>query len=256
MPGSLYGKRILTTRPTHQSANWCAQLQAAGAQVDNIPMLAIKPLREASALQAIKSRILSFDQVQEAIFVSQNAVHHGVDWLEDYWPQLPQGPHYYAIGSATAKALQARGIPCEQNRGHMTSEDLLTLPSLQQVTGHRILIFCGIGGRSLIGNTLRARGARVTYCALYRRTLPPCAPDALAKYPATPDAISVHSGESLANLAHCIVQSARGQLRHAALVCPSARVAKQARALGFKHPHSAQNASDKAMLAALRSALD
>ncbi|MFS1523254.1 uroporphyrinogen-III synthase [Microbulbifer sp. 2304DJ12-6] len=256
MPGSLHGKRILTTRPAHQSANWCAQLRAAGAQVDNIPMLAIEPLREASALQAIKTHTLGFDQVQEAIFVSQNAVYYGVEWLEDYWPQLPQGPRYYAIGSATANALLERGIPCAQDSGHMTSEDLLALPSLQQVAGHRILIFSGVGGRTLIGDTLRARGAMVTYCELYRRTLPPGAPDTLASYPATPDAISVHSGEALANLAHCIVQSARGQLQYAALICPSVRVAKQARALGFKRPYGAQNAGGKAMLDALHSALD
>ncbi|MFA0810327.1 uroporphyrinogen-III synthase [Microbulbifer epialgicus] len=255
MPESLRGKRILTTRPAHQSGNWCALLRAEGAQVDNIPMLAIEPIETGEALQAIKNHILDFDQIDEAIFVSQNAVHHGVDWLEDYWPQLPQGPRYYAIGATTAKALRARGIPCEQVGSQMNSEDLLMLPSLQQVHGRRILIFRGSGGRTLIGDTLNSRGAAVDYCELYRRTLPSEAPGQLKEYTATPDAITVHSGETLINLSSCIEQSAHMRLRHTAIICPSKRVAKQALELGFTRPQTASNASDEAMLEALDKAL-
>ncbi|BBM01057.1 uroporphyrinogen-III synthase [Microbulbifer sp. GL-2] len=255
MSESLRGKRILTTRPVHQSTSWCVLLRAKGAQVDNIPMLAIAPLEAPEAQQAIKNRILDFDQVEEAIFVSQNAVRYGMDWLEGYWPQLPLGPRYYAIGAATANALSARGVQCEHSDAHMNSEDLLNLPSLQQVDDRRILIFRGSGGRTLIGNTLRERGAHVDYCELYQRTLPPDAADHLKKYHATVDAISVHSGETLTNLSLCIEQSSLMRLRQAAIICPSQRVAKQAKDLGFPLVYPALNASDSAMLEAMHRAL-
>ncbi|WP_444945828.1 uroporphyrinogen-III synthase [Microbulbifer sp. VTAC004] len=256
MPNHLRGKRILTTRPAHQSGSWCALLQAEGAQVENIPMLGIEPLESDDARQAIKKPILDFDQVEVAIFVSQNAVHYGVNWLEDYWPQLPQGPRYYAIGAATAKALDARGIPCEQSGAHMNSEDLLGLPSLQEISGQRILIFRGSGGRTLIGDTLGARGARVDYCELYNRTLPSNSQEQLRKYGVDADAITVHSGETLTNLSFCIEQTSMEQLRQVALICPSARVAGQAKGIGFSVVHTAINASDKAMLEALHRALN
>lgn len=252
---SLRGKRILTTRPAHQSRGWCQLLQSAGAEVDCIPMLAIEPIDSGPGWQALKRRILDFDRIDHAIFVSQNAVQLGCDRLEDYWPQLPQGPRCYAIGAATARALRSRGIECASGGDAMDSEALLSLPALQPVEGQRVLIFRGSGGRTLIGDTLRARGARVDYCELYRRTLPADAAEQLKDYTGQPDAISVHSGETLANLALCIRRAARDALFEVAIVCPSHRVAEQAKALGFGCAVAAQNAGDEAMLAALQMSL-
>ncbi|WP_346838495.1 uroporphyrinogen-III synthase [Microbulbifer sp. SAOS-129_SWC] len=255
MTKPLAGKRILVTRPAAQARGWCERLCAAGAAVDCLPMLAIEAVGDNAGLQAIKSRILDFDQVDCAIFVSQNAVRHGCDWLDDYWPQLPLGPHCYAIGAATARALAERGIHSDHSSGSMDSETLLARPELQQMQDKRVLIFRGCGGRTLIGDTLRERGARVDYCELYRRTLPASAAEQLAAYRQSPDAIAVHSGETLANLSHCIDTGGRPQLKLVPLICPSERVAAQARALGFARPLAAGNAGDDAMLAALENAL-
>lgn len=255
MAGELRGRRILITRPEHQSRDWRARLEAAGAVVDSIPMLAIEAIDSGPELQAVKSHILDFDLTDHAIFVSQNAVRIGFDWLEDYWPQLPKGPRYYAIGAVTAQALRERGVAVEADGDTMDSEALLTLPALRDIAGQRALIFRGRGGRTLIGETLRERGARVDHCELYRRLLPASAPQQLAGYTQRPDAISVHSGETLANLAQCIEQSGRKSLRDALLVCPSQRVAGQAQQLGFTRVHAARNAGDRAMLAALCASL-
>ncbi|MGL6161028.1 uroporphyrinogen-III synthase [Microbulbifer sp.] len=255
MSGELRSRRILITRPAHQSRGWRAQLEAAGATVDSIPMLAIEAIDSGPEQQAIKNHILNFDLADHSVFVSQNAVRIGFDWIEDYWPQLPKGPRYYAVGAATARALRERGVPVEADGDTMDSEALLALPALRDIAGQRALIFRGRGGRTLIGETLRQRGARVDYCELYRRLLPPDAPQQLAAYAQQPDAISVHSGETLANLAQCIGQSGRESLRDALLVCPSRRVAEQARELGFARVRAARNAGDSAMLEALRTGL-
>lgn len=257
-------KRILVTRPAHQSAGWSALLQAQGAVVDCIPLLDIAPVEDGDSARAIKNLILDFDQYDHAIFVSQNAVQYAFDWLDDYWPQLPQGPRYYAIGAATARAIRARGAEPETgNTGEgaesqpstMDSEALLALPSLQQLQGERVVVFRGEGGRTLIGTTLQERGARLDYCALYRRTLPSDAAEQIIAYPHTPDVITVHSGETLDNLHQVIEATGRKSLRQPLILCPSDRVAASARALGFPRVHAAVNAGDDAMLAALKDAL-
>lgn len=260
----LAGKRILVTRPAHQSAGWSALLQCEGAVADCIPLLDIEPIEQGEGAQAIKNLILDFDQFDHAIFVSQNAVQYGFDWLDNYWPQLPEGPRYYAIGAATARAIRTRGATPETgNTGEqddsqtnaMDSEALLALPSLQHPQGERVILFRGQGGRPLIGSTLEERGARLDYCELYRRTLPAEATEQVRNYQHTPDAITVHSGETLDNLHRVIESTGRPALRHAVLICPSDRVAANARALGFPYVHAAINAGDTAMLAALKDAL-
>lgn len=257
MRNPLQHKRILLTRPAQQGGRWQQALADAGAHCDSIPMLAIAPIATGEGVQAIRKRILDFDQFDHAIFVSQNAVQYGFDWLDDYWPQLPQGPRYYAIGAATAHAIAERGVQpeCDRDRGTMDSEALLALPALLAPRDERVLIFRGQGGRTLIGDTLRERGARVDYCELYRRLLPADAAEQLRTYPHTPDAISVHSGETLENLHQCLRHSQRTELYAVPLICPSARVAAHAQELGFERAAAAANASDPAMLAALREAL-
>ena len=255
----LAGQRILITRPAHQSAGWRRVLEEQGALVDSIPLLEIAPVQAADAVQAVKNRILDFDQYDHAIFVSQNAVKYGFDWLDDYWPQLPNGPRYYAIGAATARAIRQRGAEPEACDGHtMDSEALLALPPLQKPRGERVIIFRGQGGRPLIGETLAARGARLDYCELYRRLLPAAAEDALRKYRQAPGAITLHSGETLENFHRAlgaVDTSQRPALRECPLILPSQRVADSARALGFPNVFAAANAGDIAMLAALQDAL-
>ncbi|WP_078083845.1 uroporphyrinogen-III synthase [Microbulbifer mangrovi] len=261
---TLSGRRILITRPAHQSGGWRDLLHSAGAVTDCIPLLDIVPVEDGNAVQAIKNLVMDFDQFEHAIFVSQNAVQHGFDWLETYWPQLPQGPRYYAIGAATARAIRARGAAPEVgNTGDsgdtipstMDSEALLALPPLQHPTGERVIIFRGQGGRTLIGDTLVERGARLDYCELYQRALPAEATGQIRAYTHIPDAITVHSGETLDNLHLALDASGRSILRQSHLICPSPRVADRARELGFTRVHAAHNAGDNAMLAALKDAL-
>ncbi|WGL15118.1 uroporphyrinogen-III synthase [Microbulbifer bruguierae] len=253
----LVGQRILITRPVHQCGGWRDLLRSQGADVDAVPLLEIVPIKEGDGAQQIKNLIMDFDQFDHAIFVSQNAVQYGFDWLDDYWPQLPQGPRHYAIGAATARAIRTRGAePVTDNIDTaMDSEALLALPQLQHPAGQRAIIFRGQGGRTLIGDTLIERGARLDYCELYRRLLPTSAQQQLHDYRCTPDAITVHSGETLDNLLQALQASGRQDLLNPPLICPSERVAGHARTLGFTRVYAAANASDSAMLESLEAAL-
>ncbi|SPX20398.1 uroporphyrinogen III synthase [Escherichia coli] len=77
------------------------------------------------------------------------------------WPRLPD---YFAIGRTTALALHTvSGQKILYPQDREISEVLLQLPELQNIAGKRALILRGNGGRELIGDTLTARGAEVTF---------------------------------------------------------------------------------------------
>ncbi|MBB3169681.1 uroporphyrinogen-III synthase [Simiduia aestuariiviva] len=253
-------RRLWLTRPAHQAAATTQAFSAPDVDVVSVPVMAIAPLREPAQQQAVRDRILDFDRYDFAIFISQNAVHYGTEWLDEYWPQLPLHCQFLAVGQATATALSAAGLPVVSElplTSAMNSEALLALPALSELKDKQILIFRGRGGRTHLGDTLRARGARVDYCELYERELPVDAParvgDALALGPAW---LSVHSGESLQHLYQLLQDQADSySWRTWPLLVPGARVAAMAEAMGFSHILVADNATDGAMAARLRQAL-
>jgi uroporphyrinogen-III synthase len=255
----LGGLHIIVTRPLAQALAWAEQLRAQGAHVDCMPLLEIRPLADAGQQQAIKNRILDLDRYQKVIFVSQNAVEYGCEWIDTYWPQLPIGVEFFAVGETTARQLLARDFPvtdlAQSQTGTMTSEALMQAPGLQQVSGERILIMRGLGGRPQMGQVLSARGAEVDYCELYQRCLPEDAANNLASLLAARDQqrpliITLHSGEALENL-KIVLGEYQTVLNQCYLLVPSQRVQELAQTAGFEHVLAAQNATDACMLQGL-----
>lgn len=259
---------VVITRPEAQAAPWAEQLRALGFSCDRLNLLEISPVAGEDKIRAIKNKILDFDLYQKVIFVSQNAVDYGMDWLENYWPQLPMGIDYFAVGATTAKKLASYGVAVQDlavsASGGMTSEDLLSAEHLQHVDGEKILIFRGCGGRGHLAEELRKRGAWVDYCELYERGLPLVARAQLLQLiSATATAytqilLSVHSGESLQNLVAVCAQLtpaeqsvARSWMQNNILLVPSQRIVEAAQAAGFKRIICAENATDNAMTATL-----
>lgn len=257
--------RVIITRPEPQASLWQQRLAEIGLDSAVAPVMAIVPISDKNACERIKQRVLNVDHYQKAIFVSRNAVNHALEWLDTYWPQLPVGIQYFAVGSGTAEQLSRADINVTALTGQdsaMNSEALLADPSLQQVAGDKIVIFRGVGGRNRLAQTLRQRGAQVDFCELYQRELPAGAAtwlaSALAPTQRRRDILVAHSGESLSNLATLL--SARPELATyactCALVVPGERVAKLARERGFRHVLTAYNASDRAMLDTLQHYID
>lgn len=262
---ALSGLQIVITRPEPAASRWARRLADEGAHPLTAPMMTLHPVDGTDGMNAIKASILEFDRYQKAIFVSQNAVTHAFDWLDRYWPQLPMGVEYFGVGERTAQALAAQGVAVTalQSEGAMNSEALLDAPELHQVNEQRIVIFRGVGGRGLMAETLRQRGAQVEFCELYERRLPADARDALqaavGKATKEPLIVALHSGETLDNYHHTWQQlpahsSARQRLAQAPLLVPGERVADQARALGYTRLIVAVNATDSGMRAALSQA--
>jgi uroporphyrinogen-III synthase len=160
---------ILITRPAEDAARDAASAHAAGARVTCIPLLEILPQHDPAAVAAA---LMTVDAETHCCFVSVNAVRHGL-------PHLLQAGHTaaslraYAIGNATRAALADAGVQrIATPRTGADSEALLAHPDLQQVAGQRALIVNGHGvtaSRTLLGDTLAARGATVSYLTCYAR---------------------------------------------------------------------------------------
>lgn len=262
--------RVIVTRPVAQAEKWRAQLDAVKIDSVVVPLLELRGVNKPEQIRAVKNVILDFDLYQKAIFVSQNAVDFALQWLEDYWPQLPVGIEYFAVGDTTARHLQQRGLDVSAltaaESGAMNSESLLQAAELQQVDGEKIVIFRGCGGRGHMGEILQQRGAMVSYCELYERHLPARAAELLRDAFASDAAwdyrniIALHSGESLQHYQKVLLQLEQASttaelakhLRPLPLLVPGARVAQLAYDAGFTHVHIAENATDTSMLSALQ----
>lgn len=240
---------VLVTRPKGTEASLVDALEAAGYRAVCFPVMAIEALPEQDP--AAKARILDLDHYRHVIAISSNAAALAVAWIDRFWPQLPIGVLWYAIGASTAARMREYGIDCVAAAGAMNSEALLEEPGLQSLAGEKVLIFRGVGGREYLAQRLRDRGASVDYCELYRRVVPECGQGELERVinAHQVDILSATSVESLDNL--LALSNSQAELRNKTLLVPGQRVADAARAAGFSTILTAKNATPAALLEAL-----
>lgn len=253
---NLQGCRILVTRPAGQADFLMQSLHACGAEPVHFPLLAIEALdeqRDAEKICHARALVQQLDNFHKIIFISTNAVAFGLPLIDAFWPQWPVGVEWYAIGSATRRALEQHDIVVTaSDEQAMTSESLLSLPAFADLASQRVLIVQGEGGRELLSPLMQQRGARVDNLICYRRSVPPQLAGQWQAIAAQPlQAVLISSGEGLQNW---LGLPGVEQYRPCLLIAPSERVATQARAAGFLRVIAAENASDTAMLAALQAA--
>jgi uroporphyrinogen-III synthase len=244
---------VLITRPAGAAADLlCAAVEAAGYSAFSQPLLELHALDDIGPAQ--HTFIEELDLYQHVIFISGNAVRFGMSHVENYWPQLPVGISWYAIGSATAALLADFGVAAVTPGDKMTSEGLLALPALAGVELQKILIIKGQGGRDTLARELLARGAAVDELACYqRRPVDLSADDLAGKLNQWQiDTVLITSGEGLANLEVLLSPAETSNFKHLRLIVPSQRVARLAQSAGFDNIETADNASDTAMLHALK----
>ena len=246
---SLGGAGVLVTRPAHQADRLCRLIEAHGGRAVRFPALEIREPRNPEVARALLAAANGFDLL---IFVSANAVERAAADLP-----TPLSPPIAAVGEATARALRRHGlVPSILPLGGADSEGLLAAPALADVTGKRVLIVRGEGGRALLGDTLGARGAAVRHAEIYRRALPAADPAALlAGWRETVDVVTVTSRELLDNLLVLLGDAGRALLLATPLVVISDRLAAAARAAGFGRVTVADSALDEAVLEGVLRAL-
>lgn len=216
----LDGQGVLVTRPIGQQEPLVSELVAAGATVVSLPVIEIVPRAES----VIATEAARLDTPDLSIFVSANAVEFGI---------AHAGGRIAAIGPATAAAIEANGrqVDLRAETGY-SSEDLLSLPALRQVSGKVVRIVRGSRGRELLAETLANRGAVVQYLGVYDRRLPDYSASELDRFETQWKAgeiqvIVVMSVESLTNLIQLMPPACLADLNETRLVTPAGRVLKE-----------------------------
>jgi uroporphyrinogen-III synthase len=130
-------------------------------------------------------------------------------------------------------------------------------PRLASVSGSRILIVKGRGGRALLESDLTRRGARVTIADVYLRACPAVAPDELAALElrfkrGEIQVVTATSVEIGANLLKLATVALRAHFEAAHWLVPGARVAEELRERGLAAPLlAAASADDQDLVSAL-----
>jgi uroporphyrinogen-III synthase len=250
---SLSGLVVLITRPSNQVDTLKRAIESDGAKVLSLPLIKIEALNDVQAIQDLKYKVLQLDCYQSLIFVSNNAVSFGGEVINNYWPQFPLDVDVIAVGPTTAEAAAER-FACEvtQPSNGMTSEDILRLPQLQDVSGQKIGIVRGQGGRELLADTLRERGAIVDYLEAYSRSLINYTSAEFCNRlrEAGVNVLTVSSGESLDRLTHLLADNSK-KLQQLNLLVPSQRVGRQAEKAGYQQVHNASGADPLSFVSAL-----
>jgi len=248
---SLLGKKILVTRPHHQAAGLCQLIEGQAGISIHFPLLDIQAKRLSEKEQAI---LLNLERYDFIFFISANAVNFALKLIDGKIEQL-QHTSIVAVGKATTQALAKVGLNnvLSPKQG-FNSEAVLALPECQLMSGARCLIVRGDGGRELLANTLRARGATVDYIEVYEKVVPQQSCEQVKTYLWNKDiaAILIYSAVALDNLMLLLADDKlKESLLSTPLVVISSRVSLAAKKIGFKQIIVAAESSDAAMVNAL-----
>jgi uroporphyrinogen-III synthase len=247
----LRGAGVLVTRPAHQAEAFCRMIEDAGGVPLRFPVMEILEPRDGERLDALIDRLDDYDI---AIFISPNAVSMAVNRIHARRP-WPAALRVGVVGRKSAQELARAGHPahiCPPRR--FDSEALLAEAELQDVAGKRIVIFRGDGGRELLGDTLKERGAQVEYAEAYRRGRPDADTDQLMRHWSRGELhlVTSTSSEGLRNLFDMVGKLGRVWLRKTPLLVGSPRMVDTARELGVQgDPWVADDPSDESMMEAV-----
>ena len=197
----LFGKRVLVTRSRTQAGTLSALLAAHGAEAVELPTIAVEPLSDAPALDAVLAELGSFDWV---IFTSTN----GVDAVFERLAAARKDTRAFAsvrvaaIGPATATALAARGITADLMPAAYSSRSVASSFAALDIRDARILLPRADIAPPTLPDGLRQMGAQVTDVSAYHTAIPADAAAAAKETltSGTIDAVTFTSSSTVRNL--------------------------------------------------------
>jgi uroporphyrinogen-III synthase len=235
-------RRVIVTRPAHEGVRWVDALKDAGLEAVALPLIAIAPLQDTTALAATR---LTVDRRDALMFVSSAAASHFVDAQVVAALMSAPAPRCWATGPGTVRALQEAGVPASSidapgdDATQFDSEALWDVVRPQVVAGTRVLIVRGgdvagqPGGRDWLARTVQSAGGAIEVVASYRRLAPIFgeAERRLAIQGATDGSVWLFSSsEGIANLRRAVPEI---DWRSARAVATHPRIGEAARAAGF-----------------------
>jgi uroporphyrinogen-III synthase len=200
LPLPLDGRRILVTRARHQAGQLAQILRARGAAVLDVPAIEIAPPQSCGPLDRALNNL---SQYQWLIVTSANAVDALRARMEALGLPASSCAHLRiaAIGSATAQALLALGLPPAITPPEYVAESLVKAIGAQ-TRGQRVLLARAAVARDVIPGTLRAQGARIDVVDAYRTAIPTDSVTAIRTLFSSgdaPDAVTFTSSSTVVN---------------------------------------------------------
>ena len=247
---ALSGCGIAITRPAGQAAKLAELIAEQGGKPILFPLIAIAPLDDYSAFE---QKLTGLEQYDWAIFISSNAVQNAMPRLLDKLGHIPGNLRFAAIGPMTAAELEKFGVTNTLTpHGRFDSESLLALPDMQAVANKNIMIFRGIGGRDVLADTLKMRGALVDFAECYQRVNPQTSAGALSELWQNEQvqAVVVTSSEAMRHLLDIADDGKALWIKNVTLCVNHARIAELPQQLGLKVA-VADAPGDEAMLQCL-----
>ncbi len=164
----LAGVRVLVTRAAEQAGELARLLEQHGAEVWFQPVIRIEPPEDWAPVDRALDRLADYHWL---VFSSTNGVQWFFRrlWQRGYDLRRLGGAKLAAIGPATARALEERGlrVDChpEQYRAERLAEALAP-----EAAGKRFLLLRASRGREVLAERLRQAGAVVDQVVVYRST--------------------------------------------------------------------------------------
>ncbi len=170
----LFGKRVLVTRTREQASALSNLLRRAGAEPVELPTIELVPVADDAPLAGL-ARGLEAAAYDWCLFTSANAF----ELIDAYLGRSGRDVRTFgrcrlaALGSATAAALERRGLRADLPASEFSSAGLLDAFAAQELQGRRVLLPRAAGGQARLVDGLRARGATLEEVVLYEARPPP-----------------------------------------------------------------------------------
>ena len=253
----LTGFGIAVTRPIDQAQHLCLAIEQQAGTAFLFPLIAIAPLDDYRAFEQTLSQL---ESASWAIFISTNAVDNAMPRIIQKFATVPENVKFAAIGHQTAKQLGLYGVHnVLVPHTRFDSESLLALPEMRDVADQTVMIFRGVGGREVLADTLKARGARLIFAESYRRVNPQTSCAALESLWQKQQlhAIVVTSSEAMRHLLQMTHNGSDEWIRSIHICVNHARIAEEADALALNalNVHIADAPGDEAILVCLQQTL-
>jgi len=192
----LFGKTVVVTRALDQAGEFSANLRALGANVIDLPVIALVPPEDCGPLDRALQRLSSYDWL---IFTSVNGVRFFLDRLDQSAHDLRSlRARICAIGPATKGAVEELHLKVDMMPDEYVAEGVLAAFAPFDLSGKRILLPRAQVARDLIPVELEKRGAQVDVVPAYRNVVPEISAERLAQAAAA-DWITFTSSSTVKN---------------------------------------------------------
>ena len=208
----LFGRRILVTRASEKAEALTRQLETLGAEVEELPAIALAPVKSNGVLHDAVHELPHTDWV---FFTSPE----GVGWFSKMLKPLRRdlrwlkNCHIGAIGVKTAASLEAHGLHVDFVPKRFSQEGMLGELPKRVLSGKRALIFSALGSRDVLEEGLRRRGMRVTKVPIYQTVLPKTSASRVVElFGRSFDLVTVTSASCVEHLHRALQEAGRASL--------------------------------------------